>query len=80
MRIRNPAFTQKLSLSYRYQNYGFGIRDLEKTYSGSRVEKSPDPGYGSATLEFTVIKPSVADPDSVEGQESRFWFLILIIG
>jgi hypothetical protein len=42
---------QKLSLSS--QKYGFGIRDLEKTYPGSRIQgvkKAPDPGYGSATL------------------------------
>jgi hypothetical protein len=30
-------FTQKLSLSS--QKYGFGIRDPEKTYSGSRGQK-----------------------------------------
>jgi hypothetical protein len=39
-------FTQKLSLSS--QEYGFGIRDPEKTYSGSRMQGSkrhriPDP-------------------------------------
>jgi hypothetical protein len=39
-------FTQKLSLSS--QKYGFGIRDPEKTYSGSRIQGSkrhriPDP-------------------------------------
>ena len=44
---------KKLSLSS--QKYGFGIRDPEKTYSGSRipdlgVKKAPDPGSGSATL------------------------------
>jgi hypothetical protein len=27
------------------------IRDREKTYSGSRVKKAPEPGSGSATLE-----------------------------
>jgi hypothetical protein len=36
---------------------GSGIRDPEKTYSGSRIpdpggKKVPDPGSGSATLEF----------------------------
>jgi hypothetical protein len=50
-------FTQVLSLSY--QKYGFGIRDPEKTYSGSRIQGSkrhriPDPGSVSATL--TVCK------------------------
>jgi hypothetical protein len=40
-------FTQKLALSS--QKFGFGIRDPEKTYSGSRipdpgVNKAPDPG------------------------------------
>jgi hypothetical protein len=39
------------------QIYGFGIRDPEKTYSGSRIQWSkrhriPDPGSGSATLVF----------------------------
>jgi hypothetical protein len=34
-------FTQKLSLSY--QKYGFGIRDPEKTYSGSRIQGSKRP-------------------------------------
>jgi hypothetical protein len=54
-------FVQKSSL--RSQKYGFGIRDPEKTYSGSRIQgskrhripdpgvkKAPDPGFGSATL------------------------------
>ncbi len=52
---------KKLSLSS--QKYGFGIldprsgiRDPEKTYSGSRIQGSkrhriPDPGSGSATLD-----------------------------
>jgi hypothetical protein len=45
--------TQKLSLSS--QKYGFGIRDQEKIYSGSRIQdpgvkKAPDPGSRSATL------------------------------
>jgi len=36
---------------------GSGIRDPEKTYSGSRIQGSkrhriPDPGSGSATLDF----------------------------
>jgi hypothetical protein len=35
------------------QIYGFGIRDPEKTYSGSRIKKAPNPGSGSATLVFT---------------------------
>jgi hypothetical protein len=44
---------QKLSPSP--QKYGFGIRDPEKTYSGSRIQGSKkhqiqDPGSGSATL------------------------------
>jgi hypothetical protein len=46
---------KRLSLSY--QKYGFGIRDPEKTYSGSQIQGSkihrildPDPGSGSATL------------------------------
>jgi hypothetical protein len=44
---------KKLSLSS--QKYGFGIRDPEKTYSGSGIpdpgiKKVPDPGSGSATL------------------------------
>ncbi len=29
-------------MSLSYQKYGFEIRDLEKTYSGSRVKKAPD--------------------------------------
>jgi hypothetical protein len=41
-------------LSLSSQKYGFGIRDLEETYSGSRildpgVKKAPDPGSGSGT-------------------------------
>jgi hypothetical protein len=44
---------KKLSLSS--QKYGFGIREPEKTYSGSRIHGSKrhrilDPGSGSATL------------------------------
>ncbi len=40
------------------QIYGFGIRDPEKTYSGSRIQGSkrhriPDPGPGSATLMYS---------------------------
>jgi hypothetical protein len=31
----------------------YEIRDLEKTYSGSRVKKAPDPGSRSATLLVT---------------------------
>ncbi len=54
-------FTKK-DLSVSSQKYGFGIRDprsgirdLEKTYSGSWIQGSkrqriPDPGSGSATL------------------------------
>jgi hypothetical protein len=43
---RRELFTQKLSLSSH--KYGFEIRDLEKTYSGSRIQGSkrrriPDP-------------------------------------
>jgi hypothetical protein len=46
-------FTQKFSLGS--QKYGFGIRDPEKTYSGSRIQdpgvkKAPDSASGSATL------------------------------
>jgi hypothetical protein len=46
-------------LSLSSQKYGFGIRDPEKTYSGSRipdpgVKKAPDPGSGSATLVWMV--------------------------
>ncbi len=53
--------TKKLSLSS--QKYGFGIRDPEKSYSGSwipdpGVKKSPDPGSGSATLRCTLIQKS----------------------
>ncbi len=42
---------KKMSLSS--QKYGFGIRDPEKTYSGSGVKKAPDPG--SATLHYSFI-------------------------
>ena len=35
-------FTQKLSISS--QKYGFGIRDPEKTYSGSRIQGSKGTG------------------------------------
>jgi hypothetical protein len=45
--------TQKLSLSSK--KYGFGIRDPEKTYPGSRGQKAPDPGSGSATLQISII-------------------------
>jgi hypothetical protein len=50
---------KKLSISS--QKYGFGIRDPEKTYSGSRipdpvVKKAPDPGSGSATLDLSMKK------------------------
>ncbi len=43
------------------QKYGFGIRDPEKTYSGSRipdpgVKKAPDPGSGSATLHIGCVE------------------------
>ncbi len=46
---------QKKKLSSSSQKYEFGIRDPEKTYSGSRipdprVKKAPDLGSGSATL------------------------------
>ncbi len=34
---------------------GFGIRDPEKPYPGSRVKKAPDPGSGSATLALTKL-------------------------
>jgi len=39
--------------------YGLGIRDPEKTHSGSRIQGSkrhriPDPGSGSATLKMHV--------------------------
>jgi hypothetical protein len=47
-------YPKKLSLSS--QKYGFGIRDPEKTYSGSRIQgvkKAPDPGSDSATLYLT---------------------------
>jgi hypothetical protein len=44
------------------QKYVFGIRDLEKTYFGSRIQGSkkhripdPDPGPGSATLFFLLF-------------------------
>jgi hypothetical protein len=48
-------------LSPSHQKYGFGIRDPEKTYSGSRipapgVKKAPDPGSGSATLAVDAFK------------------------
>jgi hypothetical protein len=33
---------------------GFEIRDPEETYSGSRGQKAPDPGSGSATLHEAV--------------------------
>jgi hypothetical protein len=32
---------------------GFEIRNPEKTYSGSRVKKAPDPGSGSAILDLS---------------------------
>ncbi len=51
-------FAQKLFLSS--QNYGFGIRDPEKTYSGSRGQKAPDPG--SATLLSTNNKVKLKVP------------------
>ncbi len=34
-------------MSLSYQKYGVRIRDPEKTYSGSRVEKAPDPESGT---------------------------------
>jgi hypothetical protein len=51
---------KKLSLSS--QKYGFGMRDPEQTYSGSRipdpgVKKAPDPGC--ATLARTSAQPQV---------------------
>jgi hypothetical protein len=43
--------------------FGSGIRDPEKTYSGARVKKAPDPG--SATLYFSVNKVgSSPDPQT----------------
>jgi hypothetical protein len=46
-------------LSLSSQKYGFRIRDPEKTYSGSRIQGSkrqriPDPGSGSATLTIPI--------------------------
>jgi hypothetical protein len=53
-------FTQKIVISSQKDGFGIrdprsGIRELEKTYSGSRIQGSkrhriPDPGSGSATL------------------------------
>jgi hypothetical protein len=52
------VFTQK-NCHQALKNMGLGseIRDPEKTYSGSRitdpwVKKAPDPGSGSATLDY----------------------------
>ncbi len=49
--------TKQITLSS--QKYGFGIRDQEKTYSGSRIQGSkrnriPHHGSGSATLNCYV--------------------------
>jgi hypothetical protein len=64
-------FTQKLSLSS--QKYGFGIRDPEKTYSGSRIQGSkrhriqdPDPqhwieGSGSDLGSIPLTNESVSE-------------------
>jgi hypothetical protein len=41
-------------LSLSSKKNGFGIRDPEKTYSGSRIQGS-NPGSGSATLIITKI-------------------------
>jgi hypothetical protein len=51
-------------LSLSSQKYGFGIRDLEKTYSGSRigVKKAPDPGSGSAALPHCLFKKLMVIP------------------
>jgi hypothetical protein len=46
-------------LSKSSSKYGLGIRDPEKTHSGSRIQGSkrhriPDPGSGSATLSTLI--------------------------
>ncbi len=51
-------FTKKLSKSS--SKYGLGIRDPEKTHSGSRIQGSkrhqiPDPVSGSATLKTLFL-------------------------
>jgi hypothetical protein len=50
-RIKFVLFTQNWSLSS--QKYGLGIRDPEKTYTGSRGQKVT----GSATLELFYLVP-----------------------
>jgi hypothetical protein len=42
-------------LSLISQKYRFGIRDPEKTYSGSRIRGQKGPGSGSATLEYCNV-------------------------
>jgi hypothetical protein len=66
------VFTQKIFKML--SNIGFGIRDLrsrirdlEKTYSGSRIQGSkrhriPDPGSGSTTLIKCKIKKTLYSP------------------
>jgi hypothetical protein len=63
-------------LSLSSQKYGLGIRDPEKTYSGSwipgpGVKKAPDPGSGSATL-LSFFRPMFSEPDPTFSGESNF--------
>jgi hypothetical protein len=45
---------------------GSEIRDPEKTYSGSRIKKAPDPGSGSATLVRDTDPDPAPDPSIIK--------------
>ncbi len=62
-------------MSLSSQKYGFGIRDLEKTYSGSRIQglkinRIPNPGSKSATL---VGRIEIPDITAATGREMLFY-------
>ncbi len=56
----------------------YGLGDLGKTYPGSRVQKSPDPGY----CMIIVVQEkflSLSRPAETEGAEEvgNIWFLVV---
>ncbi len=58
---------------------GSEIRDPEKTYSGSRGQKAPDPGSGSATLEYHNERVDLALKEK-SGCNHVIFFIRMVLG
>jgi hypothetical protein len=70
-------FTQKLSLSS--QKYGFGIRDPEKTYSGSRGQKGAGSRIRIRNMEGSGSVQIITDPDVQNLTNPEHCFQVMVM-